>query len=133
MPRPADAAVAISRLITTVTHDIHTNGGETFEETRNFGQSLELMAVMAYVLITTADGEPRNATQISKAIDIPRSSVQRHLKTLAASGRLRAVGNVYVADLDFYDRLVTTERLNDWLDSVKSASTELHRLRALFL
>src|SRR5882762_9909202 len=104
MPRRADAAVIVSRVFFDLTRSIST--GPPYNRAPTAAVALELIAVMAFVVVSTSEGHPRNASEIARHVGIPRETVSRRLRTLIDSGRIKLVERRYVADLDFYDALV---------------------------
>ena len=90
--------------------DIHEN--EPYRQKR-FGAALEQIFINLAVIAATGEGEVLSVSKIVTRLQnkVPRTNVNRHLKELAAVGRVRAVGTSYVANLDTLDTFMTPDRL----------------------
>lgn len=128
MPRRADAAVVVSRLISELTRSVASKPPYNRAE---FGHALELIAVMAYVVTSSSDGRPRNASEIANHVGIPRSSVRRRLRTLIESGRIKQSGRLYIADFEFYDGFIGAAEIEQWFKLVEQAHAVLSEVRSI--
>lgn len=127
MPRRADAAVIVSRVFFDLTRSISAN--PPYKGAPTSAVALELIAVMAFVNVSTSEGHPRNASEIARHVGIPRETVSRRLRTLVASGRIKLVDRRYVTDLDFYDGLVTLPQVEEWFRLLDTCAKVLDDVR----
>ncbi|MCK1670374.1 helix-turn-helix domain-containing protein [Bradyrhizobium sp. 150] len=128
MPRRADAAVIVSRIFFSLTRSISVN--PPYKSAPTSAVALELIAVMSFVVVSTSEGHPRNASEIARHVGIPRETVSRRLRTLIESGRIKLVDRRYVADLDFYDRLVNLPQVEEWFRLLDACAKQLADIRA---
>jgi hypothetical protein len=131
MPRRADAVAAVSSLLIDILQDIIQHAPPFRDAPR--GEALQLIVIMAYVVVTTREGMPRNQREIARALNIRRETVAARLRTLASGGRLTIIASDYehryAANLDFYDASVTPARIDGWQDMIARAGRALADVR----
>jgi len=92
--------------------------------------SLELMMVSMKISVTTRDGTPYTASQLAKFLVIPRSTIDRPLEALLATGHFSKIKNRYVADLDYLDSHMTSlSYLDRAIGIIETCLTTLKELR----
>jgi transcription initiation factor TFIIIB Brf1 subunit/transcription initiation factor TFIIB len=128
MPRRADAAIIVSRVFADLTRSI--SASSPYDRAPTKAVALELIAVMSFVVVSTGEGHPRNASEIARHVGIPRETVSRRLRTLIESGRIKLVDRRYIANLEFYDELVTPPKVEEWFRMLDASAKQLGNLRA---
>jgi hypothetical protein len=69
---------------------------------RNFGSSLETMAVGIAVILSQLAAEPISVMLLTKALQIPRRRVELRLRELSGNGVLVKEGGNYVANPELF-------------------------------
>lgn len=121
MPRNSDYAVALYK---TMLDLIVLNDRSSPD--RSLG-SLERMLVAFAAADATARGAPMNASEISKRLRIPRTTVLRHLKALVEAGELTPIytgyATYYRTNLDYLDRIFIPDAIEQARLIVNDAAT----------
>jgi predicted transcriptional regulator len=69
---------------------------------RHFGASLETMAVGIAVLLAQLASRPASVVRVAQALGVPRRTVTKKLRELAAAGAVIKEGSHYVANYEVF-------------------------------
>ena len=138
-PRPADLAIAGSRMLTGLLRRIWKLNYSQLAP-GNMGTSLTLMMLMFRIMVATSDGEPLTITELANAVSMPPATVKRyvdvlvkHLRAKMVAQRKRGRGQqqVIVANLDYLDSKMTLDHWDKSIETIETCLNELIRLRLL--
>jgi hypothetical protein len=138
-PRPADIAIASSRMLTGLLRKIWKLSFQPLAP-HNMGTSLVLMMLSFRIAVATADGDPHTITSLAKLVDMPAATVRRrvfdlitHHRVKMLASRKRGLGHeqIVVFDLCRLDRLMTLDHTDCCIGLIETSLNEMKRLREL--
>lgn len=140
-PRPADLAIAGSRMITAFMRRIWNHNYRRIHPD-NMAASLPEMMALFYAAIATAEGKPLLISQLAMKMKTPPSTVNRYVETLRLHDRLKIIfgrkrgkghEKLVVVDLDLLGAKMTLEHVDASIGIIRPCLEELERLREVLL
>lgn len=139
-PRPADIAIAVTRLLSGLLRQIWKMSFRQLAP-GNMGASLLLMKLSFRIAISTVDQDPLTITKLAKFEDMPPSTLKRYVELLVKHHRVKMRASrkrgrgqqaeIIFVELERLDRLMTLEHTDWCIELTETHLNEMKRLRQL--